>query len=661
MLIFLIFQVETGTIQAFRKSVAIWYYSLRNLAAVILLGILIYVGIRMAISTVASDEARYKKMFKDWVVSFILLFLMHYIMVITIEVNKILVKIIYDAMVGDVATNGSVSGWGDYILQITSDVFSPSFSLGMGALLIYIMIIGITLLYLITYIKRMLTVGFLIMISPLITITYSVDKIRDNRSQALDTWLKEFMFNILIQPFHCIIYVVFVQTALNLMHSNYSLSAGFLAVIMIIFMHKAEDIVKQIFNFQSASLGKAIANTALLTTGMRMLQNKGNADAKKGPNLDKIPDMSSSGKGTSTRMSSQNAQSKNAEQNMNAATQTSSSNQQSGTNNLDNSNYDTDSGNNNINDNNINDNNLDNENTQENGENKRTVKDKIADWGQRTFTPANIAKGVAKASLYTVLGGLALSTGQPQTLISAYEAGKAATDGIKGRQNRKQANKLVENNEKNFAGVYNDFMKKTGRSKESVNDFTNDIINGRVKNSEMDENERLYASYVRKMGKTYSATGENDISGRMEETLNMINNNEITPNSDQNYDMFSYEQQENSAATVEPKAEQEFENIGQEILNVPDGNNWEEKRENAKAQGQARNDTQNVNPKIEQPQNVESSKKNGRKRSGSKSNSTNTQNNKTKNNTGETSESKPSIILGNEGDLQEEFRNRNKS
>ena len=55
------------------------------------------------------------------------------------------------------------------------------------------------------YIKRMLTVGFLIVIAPLITITYSIDKMGDGKSQALNAWLKEFIYNVLIQTFHCII------------------------------------------------------------------------------------------------------------------------------------------------------------------------------------------------------------------------------------------------------------------------------------------------------------------------------------------------------------------------------------------------------------------------------------------------------------------------
>ena len=53
-----------GTINSLRNSVATWYISLRNLAIVALVVILVYVGIRMALSTVAGEEAKYKKMLK---------------------------------------------------------------------------------------------------------------------------------------------------------------------------------------------------------------------------------------------------------------------------------------------------------------------------------------------------------------------------------------------------------------------------------------------------------------------------------------------------------------------------------------------------------------------------------------------------------------------
>jgi hypothetical protein len=42
-------------------------------------------------------------------------------------------------------------------------------------------------------------VGFLILISPLITISYAIDKMGDGRAQALNNWFKEFIYNVIIQ------------------------------------------------------------------------------------------------------------------------------------------------------------------------------------------------------------------------------------------------------------------------------------------------------------------------------------------------------------------------------------------------------------------------------------------------------------------------------
>lgn len=64
-----------------RKTVASWYYAIRNFAIVALLCVLVYVGIRMIMSTVAQDKNKYKTMFKDWLVALCLLFVMHYIMI----------------------------------------------------------------------------------------------------------------------------------------------------------------------------------------------------------------------------------------------------------------------------------------------------------------------------------------------------------------------------------------------------------------------------------------------------------------------------------------------------------------------------------------------------------------------------------------------------
>lgn len=66
--------------QALHDTIAGWYNALRNLAIVALLSVLLYMAIRMIISSTASDKAKYKKMILDWLVALCLLFFLHYIM-----------------------------------------------------------------------------------------------------------------------------------------------------------------------------------------------------------------------------------------------------------------------------------------------------------------------------------------------------------------------------------------------------------------------------------------------------------------------------------------------------------------------------------------------------------------------------------------------------
>lgn len=267
---------DTGSspMHTFRVAVAGWYYTMRTIAAMALAVILIYIGIRMAISTIASERAMYKKMLVDWVTSLALLFFLHYIMVFTLMINSALV----DAMA---AMMKSV-GMGNFITNLVDLAIgdaSSSVLLSFTAIGVYAIIVFQTLAFLLSYIKRMLNIGFLIIIAPLITITYSVDKIGDGKAQALNVWLKEFIYNILIQPFHCILFLAFAQVAYELLSENLSgdsssLARAILAVLCVQYIKTGEDIVKQIFGFkQAGSLATMAAGTAMAMTAMNQAGN----------------------------------------------------------------------------------------------------------------------------------------------------------------------------------------------------------------------------------------------------------------------------------------------------------------------------------------------------------------------------------------------------
>ena len=124
------------------------------------------------------------------------------------------------------------------------------------------MIVFQTFGLLLSYFTRMLKIGFLLIIAPLITLTYSIDKIGDGKAQALGNWLKEFVFTVLIQPFHAIIYVAFVSMALNLVATSGTslgernqMAGALLAVLCLKFTKEAENIVRKIFAFKNENDG----------------------------------------------------------------------------------------------------------------------------------------------------------------------------------------------------------------------------------------------------------------------------------------------------------------------------------------------------------------------------------------------------------------------
>ena len=268
---------STSPILAIRQNVAKWYYAMRILAIGILLVILIYCGVRMAITTIASDKAKYREMLINWAVSFALVFLLHYIIVIIIQLNNGLVNIMQGASANATSAGGAISEFGHQYKGIYSAIMVKMLDTrifkSFAAIFIYYAMLGMTCAYLFSYIQRMLRIGFLILISPLITITYSIDKMGDGKSQALNTWVKEFAFNILIQPFHAIIFLVFTKATLDILAQGSSLGGLIFALMTFKFAKDGEKIIKHIFGFgNSKTLGETVASLAAINMATKAAQ-----------------------------------------------------------------------------------------------------------------------------------------------------------------------------------------------------------------------------------------------------------------------------------------------------------------------------------------------------------------------------------------------------
>lgn len=170
--------------------IAKWYKGFRNLAIVGLLSVLVYLGIRILISTAATDKAKYKESLQDWLVALCLVFVIHFIM------SGIL-------MLSDKVTElltGADNSW--YKVTATSNdgttnnaETSITFNTNLTGLIrlksqgedwqdatayavMYLVIVCYTAVFTFMYFKRFLYIAFLTMIAPLVALTYPIDKAR---------------------------------------------------------------------------------------------------------------------------------------------------------------------------------------------------------------------------------------------------------------------------------------------------------------------------------------------------------------------------------------------------------------------------------------------------------------------------------------------------
>ena len=120
-----------------KNNVAPWYVAVRNISVVGCAIVLIYVGIRMALSTTAEDSAKYKKMLLNWLIGVILLFVMQYIVLAMIKLSEIFIDFIKNAVETDTDTTDmelilltgipvdtyNAKGWGKLVYLSLNCVF----------------------------------------------------------------------------------------------------------------------------------------------------------------------------------------------------------------------------------------------------------------------------------------------------------------------------------------------------------------------------------------------------------------------------------------------------------------------------------------------------------------------------------------------------------
>lgn len=367
-----------------RPTISKWYFALRNLAIVALLSILVYIGIRILISSSADDKAKYKQRMVDWLVAMCLLFFMHYIMAFAVKMTEEIIKAVnsvndpyyitfgdsdsklkdykYEAGSGDsegenifnvsdglgktLHDNNIITDYnGKYIfmwptnlmgkarielqLEPTEDLTEDDIETRQfGYTVIYLALVMYTILFLFRYLKRVMMLAFLTIIAPLMAMTYPLDKLQDGSAQGFNTWLKEYIFNLLIQPVHLILYTVLIGASMDLIADNIVFALATLGFIL-----QAEKILRKFFGFEKASTvaGGSALGGALAMQGinqMSKLLGKGGKGGKggksgggeNGNNGETNPKLRTADKGKNTNaLLDKDREEQNARGNINAA------------------------------------------------------------------------------------------------------------------------------------------------------------------------------------------------------------------------------------------------------------------------------------------------------------------------------------------------------
>lgn len=245
---------EDSSLQIIRDSVATWYYIIRNITIALMLLILIYVGIRMAITTVASEKAEYKRMLVNWFVGFIIIFLIQYFLILVLNINS--------TILGWIMKSQNSLGFEDGIYEtVRRKAYEIKLSSGMTGTILYITLIILMIKFLYVYIKRLLAVCILIVMAPMMGASYAISKVRTGKAKAFTRWMKDYTLLVLIQSVHALVYTLFLTVVLKI--TNESLSGIMLALIVMNFMLKAVDIFTSIFGMVGDKTGSRSLGTIL--------------------------------------------------------------------------------------------------------------------------------------------------------------------------------------------------------------------------------------------------------------------------------------------------------------------------------------------------------------------------------------------------------------
>lgn len=245
------------------------------------------IGIKYALSVIASEKAQFKEALGKWIMGIIILFTIRYFLFGVFLLNEQIVEAaskvaanveftvsIFDAIpvYGNMVKNivqkvtGSVPEWPiSGYLGLTVKHIAQGFGGNLFSGIAAFVIMGQTVAILIMYLKRVFYSILLAIIAPLIITMDTVYKSIGKQSKLFANWLKEFIIIVFMQSIHALFLVVVLlileqtETALNSL-----IVQGIVAVMLTSGLVRFEKTFKKLFGISDTLMGDLKGGTGKL-------------------------------------------------------------------------------------------------------------------------------------------------------------------------------------------------------------------------------------------------------------------------------------------------------------------------------------------------------------------------------------------------------------
>lgn len=116
------------------------------------------------------------------------------------------------------------------------------------------------------YYKRIITILFLVVSFPIIMAFYVIDRVGDGKAQSFEAWLKEFIANIVIQILHGAVYLVLINSAIQICDQDPEKN-WFILLLAVCFLFPGERILRSILGLNVSTLTNLRTNWISVAAG----------------------------------------------------------------------------------------------------------------------------------------------------------------------------------------------------------------------------------------------------------------------------------------------------------------------------------------------------------------------------------------------------------